>query len=427
MALLLSNRVFGRFWSAGLACLLARWALQAVLLIYIFDLTGSAFATALIPVFASLPSILIGPIAGVVVDRSSRQRIMAWCALSLVGVMLVAIPFAIDTQVWLLYALTFAISAVMTFFSPAENSLLPSLVAESDLRTANSLNGLNDAFGRIVGPAVGATLLVQVGFAATLAAAGATYLVAWLLLLGLRDSDHLDPAHAKPTAESPGETPISPVQLSEPGVWKSFQDGLTVVRGSIVLSLLVLISALIFLAEVPLGAVLPAFMRESVGVGPELFGQLMSVRGLAGLLGGAIVVSLSRHVSEIWLLSAGLAVGGASFFLFGFASNVPMSVALLFPIGLASAAYQTGMLTLFQKHAPDEVRGRVFALMGTLNGITVLAASFLAGVIAESIGARPVMMASGILYAIPLALTAIVVLQIRSSALASTTFKGCGG
>jgi MFS family permease len=402
-----------------------------VLLIHVFDLTGSAFATALIPVFASLPSILIGPIAGVVVDRSSRQRMMAWCALSLAGVMLLAIPFTIDRQVWLLYALTFTTSAVMTFFSPAENALLPSLVAEPDLRTANSLNGLNDAFGRIIGPAVGAMLLVQVGFAATLAAAGATYLVAWLLLLGLQDFNHREPAQEHQASEPPDVTPTRPNRLSGPGVWTSFQDGLAVVRGSFVLGLLVLISALTFLAEVPLGAVLPAFMRESVGVGPELFGQLMSVRGLAGLLGGTIVVMLSRRLSETWLLSAGLAIGGGSFFLFGFASTVPMSIILLFPIGFASAAYQTGMLTLFQKHAPDEVRGRVFALMGTLNGMIVLTASLLAGVVAEAIGARPVMMASGILYAIPLALTGIVILQIRSSTTISTTttspLKGSGG
>ncbi len=89
MSLLRLNRMFARVWAAGTCFMLAWWALHTVMLIHVFDLTGSPFATSLIPVFSSLPGILFGPVAGVLVDRWSRQRVMAGCALALVVLLLV--------------------------------------------------------------------------------------------------------------------------------------------------------------------------------------------------------------------------------------------------------------------------------------------------------------------------------------------------
>jgi predicted MFS family arabinose efflux permease len=407
MSLLRLNRMFARVWAAGLCFMLAWWALHAVMLIHVFDLTGSPFATSLIPVFSSLPGILLGPVAGVLVDRWSRQRVMAGCALALVVMLLVSLPFAVDANVWLLYAIIFIQSMVMTFHSPAESALLPSLVEEDDLRTANSLNALNDGIGRVAGPAIGATLLVAQGLAVTLLVSAVIYFVGWLLLRGVKD-----PRSARLAGlPAPGTRP-------EP-VWRSFHHGIAIVRGSPVIGLLVAVSALILVADVPLSAVLPAFMRESVGVSAEFFGNTMSVRGVTGIMGGLILVALSRRVHETWLLAGGLLVHGISYFVLGAANSVVMSVLVLIPIGPAWAAVETGLLTLVQKHAPDEVRGRVFALMGTVNGIVVLTVSISAGALAEVTGTRAIVMASGLLHLLPL-IVAIVLLRmvgpVRSNA-----------
>ncbi|MDQ3657796.1 MAG: MFS transporter, partial [Chloroflexota bacterium] len=165
MTQLLTNRIFARFWLAGLFFVLATWSLHITMLIYVFELTGSPFATGLIPVFASVPGIVLGPIAGVLVDRWDRKRVMAGSILALVGLLALAIPFAGRLDVSMLYAIIFIQAMVMTFFMPAENALLPTLVRDDDLATANSLNALNDNLGRIIGPAVGAGILVQFGFA----------------------------------------------------------------------------------------------------------------------------------------------------------------------------------------------------------------------------------------------------------------------
>ena len=399
MGLLLTNRAFARAWAAGLSFLLAWWALHAVMLIHVFDLTGSPFATGLIPVFSSIPGIVLGPVAGGIVDRYSRPRVMTLCALALVAILLLALPFAGRGEVALLYAIILIQSAVMTFFTPAENALLPNLVHADDLGNANALNALNDSLGRIVGPPIGTWLLVLAGFDTVLIVTAALYLAGWGFLVGLRDTRASLPEGSGASLRATA---------------RSFVEGFQAVRGSLPLRLLVTVSALFLLAEVPLGAVLPAFMRESVGVSAEVFGSTMSIRGLTGLLGGVLVVWLSRRVAATTLLAWGLLVHGLSFLAYGIGNSLLVSILMLFPIGPAAAAIQTGLFTLLQQAAPDAIRGRVFALVGTVNGLTVLLTSITAGALAEVYGTRALVIASGCLHLLPL-LVAIVILRQREA------------
>ena len=403
MGLLFSHRAFARFWLAGLFLQVAWWALHAVMLIHVFELTNSPFATGLIPVFSSLPGIILGPVAGVFIDRWDRRKVMAWSALILAALLIVSIPLANRLDVALLYAIIFIQSMVMTFFSPAENALLPSLVTSDDLATANSLNALNDSIGRITGPAMGAFALVQFGFASTLVVSAVLYLAGWVALVGLRD----DYRHHQ-------EAPAPGLAALAHSVWTSFAEGFRYVRSQRMLTLLAMISALYMVADVPLSAVLPAFMIDSVGVSPELFGSLMGVRGATGLLGGLLVVVLSRRVPETHLLVGGLLLYGISIAIMGIFNVVAVSILVLLPIGPAAAAIQTGLFTMLQKASPDAMRGRIFSLIGTVNGLIVLTVSITAGSVAEVAGTRAVVIASGCLQVLPLAVAMIVLRRTRA-------------
>ena len=282
----------------------------------------------------------------------------------------------------------------MAFFTPAENALLPAIVPDEDLASANALNALNDSLGRIAGPAIGAFTLVQFGFAATLIASAVLHLIGWGLLLGLRDVPH--------KARSGDALPA----------WATFREGLRIVRANPLVAVVVTIWALAMVADVPLSAVISAFMRESVGVSAEFFGNTMSVRGLTGLLGGLLVVALSRRVPAAWLLAVGLLVQGASYFVLGAANSPLWSVLVLFPIGPAAAGIQTGLFTLIQRYSPDAVRGRIFALSGMINGLVVLVVSITAGSLAEVTGTQAIVIAAGCLHLLPL-LVAMTLLRRR--------------
>lgn len=402
MGLLLIHRAFARFWVAGLCFMLAWWALHAVMLIQVFALTGSPFATGLIPVFSSLPGIVFGPVAGVLVDRWSRPRVMTTGALVLAVMMFGAIPLANQAGVGLLFAIILLQSLVMTFYSPAENALLPNLVPADSLRTANALNALNDSIGRIVGPSVGAGLLVAFGFRTTLVVVAVLYLLGWIVLLGLR-------AEVRKDDRSSGRE----ASLEVRSVLHSVIESFGLLRTNLTLVLAVMVGALYMGADVPLSAVLPAFMQDSVGVSAELFGQLMSVRGLTGLAGGLLVVWLSRRVDEGWLLVGGLALYGCSIATMGISNAMPMAALVLIPIGPASAATETGLITTLQRASSDAIRGRVFALSRTINEIITLVVSLAAGVIATGVGTQAVVIASGCLQVLPL-LVALVILRWKT-------------
>lgn len=152
MRQILANRSFANLWCAGLVLQLSWWILHTSMLVIVFERTGSAFGTGLIPVFASLPSIAFGAVAGRLVDHLDRRRVMRWGAGILAVLMLVALPFANHVSVIGFYAFIVLQAAVMTVMTPAENALLPSLVESPQLKTANALNVLNDGIGRILGP-----------------------------------------------------------------------------------------------------------------------------------------------------------------------------------------------------------------------------------------------------------------------------------
>ncbi len=404
---LLSNRVFARFWLAGLLFVLATWSLHIAMLVYVYELTGSPFATGLIPVFAAIPGIVVGPIAGVLVDRWDRKRVMASGALALVVLLVATIPFAGRLDVSMLYAIIFAQAVVMTFFAPAENALLPTLVRDDDLAAANALNALNDNLGRIVGPAAGAWIFVQFGFAATLATCALIYAAGWLCLIGVQAGI----AASSPIASHVDQRTLASLAAITSRAWREFGDGLRAVHHTRTLAIIVAVWGLFMVADVPFSAVFPAFLSESLEVGPESLGLMMTIRGLTGVAGGFLVVWLSRRVESTTLLAGGLLAYGASIAGLGVINEFYPGVWLTLANGPGGAAVQTGLATTLQRNTAPGLRGRVFSLVGIVNGVIVIVVSLAAGSLGEVAGTRAVVILSGCLQLLPFLLVVTLLRQ----------------
>lgn len=410
----LKNRVFVRFWSAGFFVALATWALHTSMLILVFQRTGSPFTTGLIPVFASLPGILLGPLAGVIVDRRDRRGVMVRGALVLSGLMVIVLPVAGSSNVWPLFAIIALEATVVTFYAPAENAVLPTLVAPDQLVAANSLNALNDSLGRIIGPALGAALLVRVGFGALLLVCAALYLVAAAVLVGLGHAAGA-PVWTRPIPDRAGDR--LPDWLRS--VWRDLAGGLRTVRANGVLMIAVAVFGLYMVADVPLSAVLPAFVADSLRVGAGALGVMLTLRGLTGLLGGLLVAAIGPRFHPAWLLAGGLLLYGCGIATLGIVNDYGVGLWMVIPSGLSAAMIQTGLFTLIQLGSPDAMRGRVFALVGTVNGLITLVASVAAGALASGVGTRPVVVISGCLEALPLAVIAALIWRSRERLLAA--------
>jgi len=395
---MLRNRPFISLWIAGAFLQFAWWMLHTSMLVLVFERTGSPFATSLIPVFSSIPLVLFGPLAGSIVDRHDRRLVMIGGVALLAALMVVTIPGARSGPVFWLYLFIFLQSGIMTVLTPAENALLPLLVPPNHLKTANALNVLNDGIGRVTGPGIGALVLVRYGVTGVFGASLGIFLLSLVLLLTWQVPDASQQARADATpAPFRGQFDF----LRD--IWRHKGLPLAVIAAF----------ALYQVADVPLSAVLPAFVGESLHQGGEGLGVMLSLRGVAGILGGVLIVFVSRMMSERAMLLAGYLLYGGSIALWGVLNSYGVGLLILVTVGPAAAAIQTGMTTLLQRSTAVEFHGRMFALVGTIGGIITLGTSLSAGALAEVTGTRMVVILSGCLQLLPALVVLLFVGEIK--------------
>jgi Na+/melibiose symporter-like transporter len=129
--------------SAGLVSMTGDWILNVGLVYYVYALTGSTLASGTVLLAAIAPQVLIGSIAGVYVDRWDRRRTMIAANVLLAVVLLPLLAVNDASRLWIVYPVVVLSTCVEQFFYPAEQALVPHLVDEGDLITANALNGQN--------------------------------------------------------------------------------------------------------------------------------------------------------------------------------------------------------------------------------------------------------------------------------------------
>ena len=195
----LRSRDFALLWTAGLISVAGDFALLIALPLHAYALTGSAVATGGVFAASLLPRILLGSIAGVFVDRWDRKRTMVVADLLRAALLLPLLAVGSPDLLWLLYLVRAATGVVGLIFDPAESALLPRLVGEERLVTANALNALNNNIGRLVGPVAGGLLYASGGLPAVVIVDAASFALSAALIMAIR-------ANARPERDDdPGD------------------------------------------------------------------------------------------------------------------------------------------------------------------------------------------------------------------------------
>ena len=356
---------FMRLWFARLAGTAAAQMLMVAVAWQMYDLTGSAWDLGLVGLLQFLPALALVLVAGHVVDRFQRARILALCQTTQVAV---ALLLMLATQGgWLqrelLLAIAVALGTVRAFQMPAQQALTPALVPADVLPRAMAFSAVGLQGAIIAGPALG-------GF---LYALGAGLLYATCALLfavaaGLSMSIHY--AHAPSI---------------EPASWRTLLAGVTfvwqrkLVLGAISLDLF----AVLFGGAV---ALLPMFAKDVLMVGPWGLGLLR-----AAPAGGALLMSILltrwplRRRTGAWLLGA-VAVYGLVTLVFGLSTNFVLSLAALAIGGAADMVSIVVRQTLVQLETPDVMRGRVSAVNSVFIGASNQLGEFESGATAAWLG-----------------------------------------
>jgi MFS family permease len=390
MMRVLRGRDFALLWLGGLISLAGDWVLGVGLPIYIFLLTHSVLATGLMLLAGRLPAIVLSSVAGVFVDRWDRQRTMVVANTLLAVALLPLLLVRSADRVWIVYVVAAVAAVLEQFVNPAQNALLPALVAKEQLVAANSLNALASNLARLGGPALGGIIAALWGLDGIVLADAASFALAALLIAGIsgRRARRADVPHAH--TEQPGS-------LSR--LAREWMGGVRAIIGERVLVVLFLAFAITNLGEGVFGTLYPIFVNRVLhGVALQI-GELMSAQAVGGLLGGLLAGWLGER-----LLSR--RVIGVSAVFFGVIDlaifNLPALLPTLLPgfevpifafelglfvaVGVPGIWMSTGGLSLLQARAPDAFRGRIFGMLGMVFGLLNVAGILIASTIADRLG-----------------------------------------
>ena len=136
---LLRRRDFGLLWVGGLVSETGDWLLLVGLPVWVLELTGSSLVTASVFLVGLLPSLVVGPLAGVLVDRWDRRRTLVAVSLAQAAFLLPLLGVDGRGDLWVVYLVTAVEAALGQLNDPARNALVPSLVTGDDLVSANAL------------------------------------------------------------------------------------------------------------------------------------------------------------------------------------------------------------------------------------------------------------------------------------------------
>jgi len=381
MLAVLRQRNYALLWFGGLVSMLGDFVLFVGLPFEIYRLTGSTLASAGMVLAFLVPSILLGSVAGVFVDRWDRRRLMVVVNL-LQAVSLLPLLLVGELGLWVAYAVLVVESSLSQLFSPAQVALMPSLLAggKDELLTANALSGVGRHLARLIGPALGGVIVAAGGLAAVGVVDSISFVASAGLLALIRPGPMPDPVH-------------DPASLEHQALsaWRrlarEWRDGLRVVAGEPVLRALLVFALITAIGEGLTSALFVPWVVDALRSDSTGYGWVLSTQAIGGLAGALVIARLGARLRPLPLL-----IGGA--LMFGAIDLVLFTYPVLFPhigpalvmlviVGVPGAAMGAAITTLQQTQTDDRHRGRVVGAIGAVAGIGALVGAVSAGVLGQ--------------------------------------------
>ena len=404
MLRVLRQRNFALLWTAGLISIIGDWTLIIGLNVEVYRRTGSTLATAGILVSFLIPSILLGSIAGVFVDRWDRRRLMI--VVNLLQAVAVLPLLLVDAAgIWITYGVLLVSSALEQLFQPAEVALLPNLLegGESLLVPANALSGLNRQLARIIGPVVGGIALAAGGLPAVTIIEAASFVIAAGLIAAIRAPHPSRAAVADPTDTDPSTNPLTDPVATAESAWRrlasEWRAGLAIVWRRPILRAVLVFVAVTQIGEGLTGTLFVPWVTDALHADAAGYGALISTQAIGGVLGALAIGRLGARIDAARLLATGATVFGLiDLVLFTYPAFVPIIAPAFIGIaivGVPAAAIGAGLTTLQQTGAPDSHRGRVVGAIGAVGAISSLVGAVGAGVLGEVVPVIPLLIVQG--------------------------------
>jgi predicted MFS family arabinose efflux permease len=327
-------------------------------------------------------------------DRVDRRKLLIWVQAIVAALYLVLATLVVTelVAVWHVWALAFVLGSLRAFDNPTRSAIVPLLVAREEIPSAVALGNLAWEVPRLVGPATAGVLISLIGVGNTFYAVAVGFILAMLMYSIMR---------VERTEVHSGR-----------GLWRDMGDGLDFVRRDQLFSGLI---GLVFFNSIfgmSYQLLMPVFARDILQVGSQGFGFLQTCVGAGAILGSLVAARMAHSGRRGARALSCAAIFGLLIIAFAWSRSFPLSLGIMFLMGLANSYYMITMSTVLQIKVPDAYRGRVMGLWSLTFSLVPLGGT-VGGTIAEYAGVPVAVSVGGTLVTTMAVLVAIFLPRVR--------------
>lgn len=367
------------YWLGQLVSISGTWMQSTAQAWLVLKLTNSPTALGTVTLLQFLPVTLLTLFGGAIADRVPKRRLV-FCTQSVAALQALLLGMLVVThlvQVWQIYLLALLLGVVNAVDNPTRQSFVAELVGREQLQNAVALNSMLFNAARVVGPAIAGILISAVGIGQAFLVNAASFLAVLAGLAVMRSREFH--AVARPARGN---------------VFRQVREGISyAVSTPDVLRTLIMVGILGTFGY-NFSTVLPLLAKYTLHAGALGLGLLTSAVG-AGSVVAAFGVASARRTSQAVILGAALAFA-VLLALVGISSWLPLTLALLVLLGIASMTFSSSANTRLQLSAPDALRGRVMSLYFLLFAGTTPIGGMLVGTLAARAGVQPTVVLLGV-------------------------------
>ncbi|MBU0630902.1 MAG: MFS transporter [Candidatus Margulisbacteria bacterium] len=340
-----SNLGFMLLWLGQLTSQLADRIFVYVLMIIIYQQTRSNLGVSLPLLAFGIPSVLVGPWAGVLVDRLDRKGILVVTALLRGLLTLLIIPF-LTAPLQLIFLISLLLYTMAQFFAPAETSSIPELVDKHNLIIANALFMMTWMASSVVGFGLGAPIVNLFAEKNTLIVSAALYFISATAVM-------LIPIRSRPTA-------------GKSHVCKDLLVGFEFIRrhGVVRFSLIQLFAAASAIATLSLLAI--SYAGDVLKIGERNFGYLIIAVGVGMLIGMFTLERIRYFLKMGTIVTASFLLSGGLIVWLAMVKDLRLALVLITLLGVGNIYITSTIQTILQHRIPRQIRGRVFGVQNML-------------------------------------------------------------
>jgi MFS family permease len=376
----LRHRNFRLFFAGQSISLIGTWMTRVATSWLVYRLTGSPLILGIVGFAGQIPTFLLAPVAGVLVDRIDRRTLLLWTQFlaMLQSLALAALTLSHRINIAEVLALSAAQGLINAFDMPGRQSFMVTMVEDkSDLSNAIAINSSMVNVARLLGPSLAGMLIAVSNEGWCFTVDGVSYIAVIASLLMMR---------IQPAAE----------QRSAATMLAQLREGWTYISASVPIRDILLLFALISLMGWPFMVLMPVFAARVLHGGPHTLGFLMGAVGVGSLVSALVLVARRSVRGLTRVIPVAAAVLGVGLISFGLSRALWLSMLLLLVAGFGLMQGVTASNTILQTLVEERMRGRVMSYYTMAFVGMAPFGSLLAGAMAHAIGAPRTVIFSGV-------------------------------